>query len=121
MSEVIGKIKAIDATQQVSASFKKRQLVVETDSNFPQFIPIEFKQDKTDLLNSYKVGDSVKVSINLTGREWINPQGEKRYFLGCEGWRIEKTADAPSPSQAYEESHKAVIVPLDDDDSGLPF
>ena len=41
---------------------------------------IEFQQDKTDLLNNYKVGQDVKVSINLRGREWINPQGEAKYF-----------------------------------------
>jgi len=119
--EVLGKIKALNPTQQVSAAFQKRELVVTTDENFPQHILIEFTQDKCDLLNSYKVGDSVKVSINLRGREWVNPQGETRYFNSIQGWRIEKTADAPSPSQAYEESHKAVIMPLDDDDSGLPF
>jgi hypothetical protein len=90
MSEVIGKIRVINALQQVSASFKKQEIVVTTDSEYPQHIPIEFKQDKCDLLNSYKVGDSVKVSTNLTGRLWVSPSGEDRYFLGCEGWRIER-------------------------------
>ncbi len=90
MSEVIGKIKVINALQQVSASFKKQEIVVTTDSEYPQHIPIEFKQDKCDLLNSYKVGDSVKVSTNLTGRLWVSPSGEDRYFLGCDGWRIER-------------------------------
>lgn len=119
--EVVGKIKAVHAEQQVSSAFKKRELVVTTDEQFPQHILIEFTQDKCDLLNSYKVGQSVKVGINLRGREWVNPQGETRYFNSIQGWKIEKTADVPSPSQAYEESHKAVIMPLDDEDLDLPF
>ena len=97
--EVTGKIKVINAEQQVSASFKKRELVVTTDEQYPQSIMIEFVQDKTDLLNNYNIGDNVKVSINLGGREWVNPQGETKYFNSIKGWRIEKVqAEAPAQS-----------------------
>ncbi len=78
--EVIGKIKMIGATQDVSASFKKRELVVTTEEQYPQHIMVEFTQAKVDDLNSYQVGEQVKVSINLRGREWVNPQGETKYF-----------------------------------------
>ena len=88
--EVIGKIKFIGATQDVSASFKKRELVVTTEEQFPQHIMVEFPQDKTALLDFYNIGDSVKVSINLCGREWVNPQGETKYFNSIKGWKIEK-------------------------------
>lgn len=99
--EVTGKIKAIHAEQQVSASFKKRELVVTTEEQYPQHIMIEFTQDKCDLLNNYRVNDAVKVSINLRGREWVNPQGETKYFNSIQGWRIEKMqSDAPQAQQA---------------------
>lgn len=99
--EVTGKIKVINAEQQVSASFKKRELVVATEEQYPQFISINFVQDKCDLLNNYTVGDAVKVSINLRGREWTNPQGETKYFNDIQGWRIEKMqAEAPAAQMA---------------------
>lgn len=95
--EVLGKVKVINAEQQVSASFKKRELVVTTDEQYPQHIMIEFTQDKCDILNNYSIGDAVKVSINLRGREWVNQQGETKYFNSIQGWRIEKTqSDAPA-------------------------
>lgn len=90
--EVLGKVKFIGAEQTVSASFKKREVVVTTDEQYPQHISIEFQQDKCDSLNSYVVGDDVKVSINLRGREWVSPQGETKYFNTITGWRIEKTS-----------------------------
>lgn len=93
--EVTGKIKAINATVDVSASFKKRELVVTTDEQYPQHILVEFTQDKCDILNNYNVGASVKVSINLRGREWVNTQGETKYFNSIQGWRIEKTESEP--------------------------
>ena len=98
--EVLGKVKVINPVQQVSASFKKRELVVTTEEQYPQHIMIEFTQDKTDLLNQYNVGEQVKVSINIRGREWVSPQGETKYFNSIQGWRIEKMqAEAPSAAQ----------------------
>jgi hypothetical protein len=98
--EVLGKVKVINAEQQVSASFKKRELVVTTDEQYPQHIMIEFTQDKCDILNNYSAGDAVKVSINLRGREWVNPQGETKFFNSIQGWRIEKVqAEASSTPQ----------------------
>jgi hypothetical protein len=101
--EVSGRIKMLGAEQQVSASFKKRELVVTTEEQYPQHIIIEFTQEKGELLNSFNLGEMVKVSINLGGREWINPQGETKYFNSVRGWRIERlaaNAPAASPQQA---------------------
>lgn len=98
--EVIGNIKLIGDVQTFgSAGFRKRELVVTTDEQYPQMIMVEFLQDKVDLLNNYKVGQDVKVSINLRGREWINPQGEAKYFNSINGWRIESLAQASSNTQ----------------------
>ena len=96
--QVQGKIKIIGEVQTFGTDFTKRQLVVTTEDQYPQLISIDFTQDKADLLNSYKVGQSVNVSINLGGREWINPKGEAKYFNSVTGWRIEAVTQA-EPSQ----------------------
>lgn len=97
--EILGKVKVINPEQQISATFKKRELVVTTDEQYPQSILIEFIQDKTDLLNTLSVGEDVKVSINIRGREWVSPQNETKYFNSLHGWRVEKTqAQAPQAS-----------------------
>ena len=88
--EVIGIIKVIGDVQEVSSSYKKRELVVSTEEQYPQSIAIEFPQDKTTLLDFYNVGEKVKVSVNLGGREWVNPAGETKYFNSVKGWKIEK-------------------------------
>lgn len=108
--QINGTIRVINPEQQVSASFRKRELVVTTAEQYPQHILIEFGQDKCDLLNSYKVGDNVQVSINLRGREWVNPQGETKYFNSIQGWRIELGAQ-PEPAAADAPVHEAEIIP----------
>jgi hypothetical protein len=73
-------------------------MVVTTDEQYPQFINIEFIQDKCDLLDQFAVGDEVEVSINLRGREWVSPQGETKYFNSIQGWRVSKMNTA-APQQ----------------------
>ncbi|TAI47907.1 DUF3127 domain-containing protein [Flagellimonas allohymeniacidonis] len=124
--EVQGRIKMIDETKTYGNNgFRKREMVVTTEEQYPQHILVEFVQDKCDLLNNYQVGQQVKISINLRGRDWVNPQGETKYFNSIQGWRIENletsgnSADAPPvpPMEAFE--------PVDDlneeDHDDLPF
>ena len=100
--EVSGRGKMIGEPQQVSASFRKREIVVTTEEQYPQHILVEFTQDKCDLLNGFQIGEPVRVSINLRGREWTNPQGETRYFNSIQGWRIDRAAQqAPQGQPAY--------------------
>ncbi|SFR38382.1 protein of unknown function [Robiginitalea myxolifaciens] len=88
--EVQGTIKKIDETKTFGSNgFRKRELVLTTEDQYPQHLLIEFVQDKTDLLDAYKEGQQIKVSINLRGREWTSPQGEVKYFNSIQGWRIE--------------------------------
>ena len=126
--EVIGKIKLVGEAKNVgSGSFLKRDLVVTTDEQYPQFISIDFVQDKCDLLNTFKVGENVKVSINLRGREWADQQGVIKYFNSVQGWRIERLAPdgASAPSQAPPMPAAEAFAPAsnvkEEDHDDLPF
>ena len=118
--EVQGTIIVIGETETIGAKgFKKRLVVVKTDEAYPQTIPIEFTQDKTNLLDNYSIGDIVKISINLRGSEW---QG--KYYANIQGWKIdkgerEKTAESFMPDR--QPINNALPEPEEIDDSGLPF
>ncbi|OAB79987.1 DUF3127 domain-containing protein [Cochleicola gelatinilyticus] len=123
--EIQGKIKLIGETQTFGSNgFRKRELVVTTEEQYPQHIMVEFVQDKTDLLNNYGVGQNVKVNINLRGREWVNPQGETKYFNSIQGWRIENIDSGSSPEMPpmppADNFEPATNVNEDDHDD-LPF
>ena len=45
----------------------------------------------------FRTGVTTTTSINIRGKEWINPQGEAKYFNSIVGWRIEKVQTAPKP------------------------
>ena len=122
--EVQGKIKMIGETQTFGSNgFKKRELVVTTEEQYPQHILVEFVQDKSELLNNYQVGQAVKVNINLRGREWVNPQGETKYFNSIQGWRIEalQQEDSGMPPVAPAEAFEPATNLNEDDHDDLPF
>jgi translation initiation factor IF-3 len=126
--QVTGKIKVINAVQEVNASFKKRELVVTTEEQYPQHILIEFAQDKCSMLDKYSAGDYVAVDINLRGREWTNPEGVVKYFNQIQGWKINKIEQsdpteievqeaeifAPAPKNAKKEK-------VEETEDDLPF
>ncbi|MFA5557436.1 MAG: DUF3127 domain-containing protein [Flavobacteriaceae bacterium] len=99
--EVVGKVRMVDQVKEVGSNgFRKRDIIVTTEEQYPQHISIQFVQDKVNLLDTFKPGDDVRVSINLRGREWVNPQGETVYFNTIQGWKIEKlVAETPTSSQ----------------------
>ena len=86
---------------------------------------MNFVQDKCDLLNSYKAGEAVKVSINLRGREWVNPQGETKYFNDIQGWRIERLqAEVPAanmPPMPATEAFEPATNFNEEEHDDLPF
>ena len=121
--EIKGKVHEVGATQQVSETFKKRDLIVEYAENptYPEYIRFEALQDKTALLDSFKAGDEVEVFFNLRGRPWTDKTGKTSYFNSLVVWRINAIA-AGAPAAAAP----AYAAPVDvsnttGEDDDLPF
>ncbi|MXV37244.1 DUF3127 domain-containing protein [Flavobacteriaceae bacterium Ap0902] len=130
--EITGKVTKIFDTQTFQSGFKKREIIVTTEEQYPQPISIEFLQEKTEIPDSLNIGDMVNVSINIRGREWTSPDGVVKYFNSIVGWRVEKvktesiqpgnpstTGNAPSPENFS--SDKVSDLSGEDDVDDLPF
>lgn len=89
-----------------SNGFQKREFVLKTDDDqYPQTIQIELTQDNCAKLDQFNIGQIIKASINLRGREWVNPQGETKYFNSIQAWRLEeKTNSSPVSNSGIPES-----------------
>lgn len=125
--EVQGRIKLVGTTETVGNNgFRKRDIIVTTEEQYPQHISVQFVQDKCDLLDAFQPGQEVKISINLRGREWVSPQGETKYFNTIQGWRIEAlqastpqggTLPPTPPADAFEPATNF----KNDQEDDLPF
>jgi hypothetical protein len=116
MSEVIGSIIHIGNTEVVGSAgtFKKRLLVVKTNGEHPQEVPIDFVQDKCEVLDKYAIGQAVKVGINIRGNSYNG-----KWYCSLNGWRIDKL-DAPSLTNTAVETFE-VKTPLQQAADDLPF
>ncbi|MFN0250982.1 MAG: DUF3127 domain-containing protein [Kofleriaceae bacterium] len=88
--DVVGKLHVAYETKQVSARFTKREFVVEIeDGKYPQMIMFQLSGDRCAMLDNFRVGDQVRVTFNVRGREWKSPQGETKYFNSLDVWKLE--------------------------------
>lgn len=134
-------------TQQVTATFRKREFVVEFAENpmYPQFILFQLVQDRVELLSGFEVGAMIDVSFNLRGRSWTSPSGETKFFNSLEAWRInpaaqpemggqaqpgmsqpvaggQQTSGAPATNSPQQVNQPAIDVrDMNNDDDDLPF
>ncbi|MBK7036932.1 MAG: DUF3127 domain-containing protein [Bacteroidetes bacterium] len=121
--ELSGKLLELFPTQEVSATFKKREFVVEktetaSDRVFTDTIKFQLIQDRCALLDAYKVGDDVKVTFNIKGSKW-EKEGRTSYFVNLDVWKMEKLSEStstPAVSQPVVES-----TPLPEGEDDLPF
>lgn len=111
--KVTGKIHNVGALRVVSEKFKSKDVVILTEDKYPQFITVQFTQDKTELITENNIGEQVEISINLRGREWKSPTGEIKYFNTIEGWQI----NAMETAAVLKETP----IMVDDSNDDLPF
>ncbi len=116
--DLTGKIKLIQPAQTFSSGFTKREMVVTVeDGKFPQDINLEFLQDKVGLLDTVEIGQEVKVSFDIRGREYNG-----RYFNNLVAWKIEASSGSASGFDDMPPLTDA-DVPADFEDDGdvIPF
>lgn len=91
--DIKGKVHEVLETQNVTDTFKKREIVVEIAENpqYPEYVKFEAIQDRCSLLDNAKVGDDIEVFFNLKGRAWTDKNGKKQYFNTLQIWKVEIT------------------------------
>lgn len=116
--ELKGIVHEVGATQQISETFKKRDLIVQYAENpdYPEYIKLEALQDKVSLFDELRPGDEVEAYFNLRGRPWTDKQGKTSYFNSLVIWRL--AINTASAAPAYAAPQQATD-PTEDDD--LPF
>ncbi|MEK9756495.1 MAG: DUF3127 domain-containing protein [Bacteroidota bacterium] len=121
--ELLGKIKLIgDIKTYGDNGFRKRELVLTTEEQYPQHVLIEFIQNNCELLDNFSVGQTVRIGINIRGREWESPDQGIKYFNSIQGWRIESLDDQVLESDSDDIQIHNDNSPSDDlTEDDLPF
>lgn len=122
--EIKGKVQEVGETQQVSETFKKRDLILAYAENpqFVEYIRFEATNDRVSNFDNLNVGDEVEVSFNLRGRPWTNKDGLTTYFNSLVAWRVTKLGNtSKEPSTTGYADMPAAVILSDNDSDELPF
>lgn len=111
MTDIKGIVYKIGETQDISAKFKKRELVVHvpngTNPKWDNYYLIEATQDKVGDLDGIKVGENVTVSVFLNGNKW-EKDGVERFFNSIRLGSISIDVSDKGPSNAGNITHDSV-------------
>lgn len=119
-AKIAGVIEKIMPVQEISDSFTKRDIVVNTGGDYPQLVSIQFVQDQVFLFNDILEGANVVVDVNIRGRAWESPQGETKYFNTLQGWKIDVLENGKPTENSTEKS--VLEDPTNNEtDDDLPF
>lgn len=92
--QLSGSIVELYDTVLVKENYQKREFVVAVTEDvngtpYTNYAKLQVSGIKCETLNSYKIGDSVKVSFNIRGAKY-QKDGRDNFFTYIEAWRIER-------------------------------
>ncbi|WP_160067509.1 DUF3127 domain-containing protein [Sphingobacterium bovisgrunnientis] len=122
--DIKGRVHEIGPVQQVTDSFKKRELVLAYWENpqFVEYITFQAMQDRVSIFDNLKVGQDVSIDFNIKGRPWTNKDGATTYFNSLVAWRVSPLSNQqPATNTDYSNIPAPVDISGGADDDDLPF
>ncbi|MBR4620772.1 MAG: DUF3127 domain-containing protein [Salinivirgaceae bacterium] len=104
--ELIGKLEEVRDAIQRTATFTVREFVLEVENprnaQWNDHILFQVSNNNVGLLDTFSVGQMIKVTFDIQGRRWTGQDGTQRVFNTLSAWRIEsaENAQAAAPTSA---------------------
>ena len=106
------KLSVESGTSKAGNEWKKQTFILDTGSQYnPEICFQLFGDEKIELLNHHDEGEHIKVSFNLSSKEYNG-----RYFHNIDAWRIESIEKSEETSEDIPEFNSSA-----EDEDDLPF
>jgi len=121
---VEGEVHRIGETKSYGAKgFLKRECVIaQEDGRWTNYIPLDFVQEGCALMDDVKLGDTIKVSFWLKGREWQkDAESEVKTFLNAQVDQMKVLERAPERTSERSYGEEPQTTPAAPGDDDVPF
>ena len=117
-NQITGTVYQVDDEKEYGdRGFRKRRIVLlQNQGKYDNYIPMEFIQDGCDMGDNLPKGTEVTVEYRISGRKWVSPEGETRFFCNLEVTDVINYNDVAAQSMSEEPSSEP--EPATDD---VPF
>jgi hypothetical protein len=103
-----GEIVKINPIETFKSGFVKREFVIKTQDEYPQEIKFEVWKKLIDALDQFQENDSVSVSFNIRGREYMG-----NHYVSLQAWKVVRV-DEDSYANGNAETSGDHSTDLDD-------
>ncbi len=125
--EITGRINQIlsmeSGQSKAGKEWKKQSFVLDSGAQYNPLICFSlFGEDKINMLRNFGQGQEVKVSFNVSSREYNG-----RWYHNLDAWKIEAVGasvpgqDAPPPMDEPPTAMSTQDLSADDEEDDLPF
>lgn len=121
---VQGTLAEVGPVEEITGTFRKRDVFIATDDQYPQFIKLQLTNERCSLIDEYAPGEQVRAHFNLGGKKFVDKHGNTNSFNNLTIWRIERLGGAAKSVPAGEDAAtpatrgKGTQTSVDDD---VPF
>ena len=98
-----------------NGQWKKQDIIVETDGQYPKKICVSVWGDKVDEA-MLKVGNRLKIDFDVESREYNG-----RWYTDVKAWKVELEGSAPATATAAYDDPFGQSFTSSDEEDGLPF
>ena len=116
---VEGDVYLLNDKVQITDKFAKRNIIIQTISQYNPNVSIDFINDKISLLDNIKEGDAVKIYVDVFSRQ--SNKNPNQYFNNITGWKIELIHSAIKTAQPAAVQPAAVSEEDNEIADELPF
>ena len=95
---VTGKVTEIGEVNQINDTFKVGRIVISTEGEYSQELPLQFINDRTNLINKLTLNERATVSFNVKGQRSRAGQ----LFVNHNAWKVHSKADGPVKNEFEE-------------------
>jgi Domain of unknown function (DUF3127) len=120
--EVTGKVVqllAIQSGESQRGPWKKQDMVIETNEQYPKKIAITCWGEKADEIAKLQTGTTVQVAINIESREFND-----RWYTDVKAWKIDVLEQGQTSSAVTDTAFSddaAPAIGTDETEGDLPF
>ena len=99
-------------TSKAGKEWKKRNFILDTGEKYNPLICFQLFGDKTDIIDSYTIGQEIEVSYNLSSKEFLG-----KWYNSIDAWKIQPVGNV----QQKQVEPTIAIDNGDDIGDNLPF
>ncbi|MCB9263266.1 MAG: DUF3127 domain-containing protein [Flavobacteriales bacterium] len=112
LSGKVVKLLPMQSGQSQRGPWKKQEMILETNEQYPKKIAISCWSEKVDEIQNLAAGTNIKVSINIESREYND-----KWYTDVRAWKIEPL----QASQPVDNTNTASFNSINDEPTNMVF